>query len=205
MNKSVILGAGLGVAVLLLGGSVLMFRSGSYDERLPLTPAAVSPRSPGLTGVGQDAALTGAGAPEAGDARWHAAGDGAVPTRPPVSGAANTPVNMGRAGAPAIGDIQKRLQQIAASGHPDLRELDGVLADLQRNQGSAVVGGVNLQVVRDNLARTERIQQLAQQMQVLAANPTAETPARLQALMTEMQRTQSQMQALGAISQRGAP
>ncbi len=203
MNKSVILGAGLGVAVLLLGASVLMFQSGSYDEKPPLKPAAVSTRSPVLAGAGQDAAL--AGAPEAGDARWHAAGDGAVSMRTPGSGAVNTPVNMGRAGAPAIGDIQKRLQQIAASGHPDLRELDGVLADLQRNQGSAVVGGVNLQVVRDNLARTERIQQLAQQMQVLAANPTAETPARLQALMTEMQRTQSQMQALGAISQRGAP
>jgi hypothetical protein len=110
-----------------------------------------------------------------------------------------------RSGAPSITEIQQRLQRIAASGQPNLRELDGVLADLQRNQGSTVVAGVNLQVVRDNLARTEHIQQLAQQMQALAANPTPETPARLQALMSEMQRTQGQMQALGMPAAKGTP
>ena len=88
-----------------------------------------------------------------------------------------------------------RLQNLLASPQPDVREVDAVLADLQKNQGSKVVAGVDLQAVRDNLARSERIRQIAVEMQALAAKPGPEVPAQLQARMAEIQRLQAGMNA----------
>jgi hypothetical protein len=62
---------------------------------------------------------------------------------------------IGKPGAPSIEGIQQRLQALVANGRqPTAKEVDAVLADLQKNQGSNVVGGVNLQALRDNLARS---------------------------------------------------
>ncbi|AVS88432.1 hypothetical protein C8238_09480 [Paracidovorax avenae] len=80
-----------------------------------------------------------------------------------------------------------------AQPQPDVREVDAVLADLQRNQGSTVVAGVDLQAVRDNLARSERIRQISVEMQALAAKPGPDVPAQLQSRMAEIQRLQAGM------------
>lgn len=182
MNRPVIVGAGLGLLVLLLGGLWLWQQPGLAPE-----PQATAPRARPLA-----AAPASAGSPD-----WRSAGPmGALLPAPPPPGAA--PAQGASATAGGMAAIQQRLQRLAASGHPDVHELDSVLADLQRNQGSAVVAGVDLQALRDNLARSQHIQDLAQQMQALAASPSPETTPKLQALMAEIQRTQSQMQPIGA-------
>ncbi|MEW5889532.1 MAG: hypothetical protein AB1768_10910 [Pseudomonadota bacterium] len=103
-------------------------------------------------------------------------------------------IPVGRAGAPSLDDIQRRLLALTAQGRAvSPKEVDAVLADLQRNQGKNVVAGVDIGALRDNLARAERMQQLAQEMQAIAANPKKEDQARLQALMAEIQRLQAGM------------
>lgn len=106
---------------------------------------------------------------------------------------------MGKQGAPTLESIQQRLQGIAASGQPNVRELDQALADLQRNQGRDVIGGVNLQILRDTLMRSERISELAEQIKIVAASPGPDTQKRLQPLLLEIQRVQAGMQAASAV------
>lgn len=103
-------------------------------------------------------------------------------------------IPIGKSGAPSLDEVQKRLQALVANGRQATpREVEAVLADLQRNQGSNVVNGVNLQMLRDNLIRTDRIQQIALEMQAIAATPRKEDLPRLQTLSAEMQRLSSAM------------
>ena len=101
-------------------------------------------------------------------------------------------VPIGKSGAPSMEGIQQRLQALVASGRqPTAREVDAVLADLQKNQGSNVVAGVNLQALRDNLARTDRISQIALEIQAIANQPGKSDLVRLQTLSAEMQSIQA--------------
>jgi hypothetical protein len=101
---------------------------------------------------------------------------------------------IGKPGAPSIEGIQQRLQALVANGRqPTAKEVDAVLADLQKNQGSNVVGGVNIQAVRDNLARSDRIAQIAQEIQTIANQPSKADLPRLKSLTEEMQRLQTSM------------
>jgi len=193
LNRGVLTGALLGIAALAVGAALLM-RQESSTAPLPVTPpmasgvapAPVLPFSPAAAGAVPPSGMAAApaqGSPLDARAPWaSSAPDVALP-----------PVAVGRAGAPSIDDIQRRLQMLAANPRPSVRDIDAVLADLQKNQGSNVVAGVNLQAVRDNLARSERIQQLALEMQALAATPGPDTAAKLQERMTEMQRLQAGM------------
>lgn len=133
-------------------------------------------------------------------APWLSRASGAKP-------AATTPpgIAVGKEGAPSLESIQQRLQRIAASSQPSTRELDAVLADLQRNQGSKVVAGVDLQALRDNLVRNERIKQLAEQIRIIAASPGPDTASKLQPLMAEIQRQQAAMQPVGIAAPVPAP
>ena len=195
MNRPVMLGAGLGLAVLIAGGACLYL----LQVRSP-DPAS---RPSASTATSQPAGAAAASSPWSAAPHWQA---------PAAAGpsASTAPAGRSQPAAAADGgvrmtDIQKRLQSLAASGQPDVRELDAVLADLQRQQGKSVVAGVDLQALRDNLARSQHIQELARQMQTMAANPSPETTPKLQALMAEIQQTQSQMQAIGAPMPRGRP
>ena len=116
----------------------------------------------------------------------------AVPTLGGSEVQALTPLAIGKPGSPSLEQIQQRLQQLTANGRqPSAAEVDAVLADLQRNQGKNAVAGVDLQGLRDTLARTDRIQQIGLELQAIAANPSKVDQARLQSLTTEMQRLQT--------------
>jgi hypothetical protein len=98
---------------------------------------------------------------------------------------------IGKPGTPSIEGIQQRLQALVANGRqPTAKEVDAVLADLQLNQGGNMVGGVNLQALRENLARTDRIGQIAQEIQAIASQPSKADLPRLKSLTDEMQRLQ---------------
>ena len=109
-----------------------------------------------------------------------------------TTGAQAFGIPIGQSGAPSMEGIQQRLQALVASGRqPTAREVDAVLADLQKNQGSNVVAGVNLQALRDNLARTDRISQIALEIQAIANQPGKSDLVRLQTLSAEMQSIQA--------------
>lgn len=206
MSRGVLIGLAVGVGALVLGGVLWVRGEASVSNGAlpvpPMTPAPLpaptatgplpapvlpGPAVPGL--VPPESAGRAPGDPAA-TAPWLGLESGNAPARP-----VTPPVSAGRAGAPTLDDIQKRLQGLLASSQPDVREVDAVLADLQRNQGSKVVAGVDLQAVRDNLARSERIRQVAVEMQLLAAKPGPDTPAQLQTRMAEIQRLQAGMTA----------
>lgn len=197
MNRGILVGVAVAVAALALGTVMLMRSETAADANRPVPMApAVSPPTATTTapasGAGMGAAaggVTGSASANVPALPWNAPGS----ERPAAMAPATPSVSAGRPGAPTLEEIQARLQALSSSKQPSIREVDAVLADLQRNQGSAVVAGVNLQAVRDNLARTERIQQLALEMQTLAAAPTADTPAQLQSRVAEMQRLQAGM------------
>lgn len=116
----------------------------------------------------------------------------AVPTVRDAEVGALTPLVIGKPGSTSLEQLQQRLQQLTANGRqPSAAEVDAVLADLQKNQGRNVVAGVDLQGLRETLARTDRIQQIALEVQAIAANPSKLDQARLQSLTAEMQRLQS--------------
>lgn len=167
------------------GGTVTAAVPGTGADAAGQRPDALPDRS------GARTAPMGAGA---GVAPATGAG-GLAATRPdtvmdPAKGA-TSPLAPGKAGAPSLDAIQAELQGLAAGGRqPTPMEVDRVLAKLQQNQGSSVVGGVDIQMLRNNLQAAERIRTLSEQMQPLAQNPSPENTQRLQALMTEIQQVQ---------------
>lgn len=103
-----------------------------------------------------------------------------------------SPLTIGKSNSTSLEQIQQRLQQLTANGRqPSAAEVDAVLADLQKNQGKNAVAGVDLQGLRETLARTDRIQQIGLELQAIATNPSKVDQARLQNLTAEMQRLQS--------------
>lgn len=90
--------------------------------------------------------------------------------------------------------LQAKLAVMTAGGKvPAIKELDTVLADLQKINGSTDVGGVNLSALRNNLARADEIQRLSKEMQALSQAPGKQDVAKIQSIMTEIQKQQSGM------------
>lgn len=194
MSKAVWTGMATGAVLVAALGGYLWWQSAQQPVQPGLVPPSVGPSAsvvrpsgaPSVPGSQSGTALppgTGATA----DAPWATS-----PVPPSAARLGARPPSAGQPGAPSIEDIQSRLQGLTANGRqPTAREVDAILADLQRNQGTDVVGGVNLQTLRDNLARADRMQQIAQEVQTLAANPRKEDLPRLQTLSAEMQRLQA--------------
>ena len=194
MNRGILVGVAVGVVVIALGVGLLMRSEKAADANLPV-PAASRPSStvpapalaPAATGTSAAPTTAPGGLPlNTPAAPWLTPGSGSAP-----SAAVVPPSGAGRSGAPTMAELQARLQALSSNKQPTPREVDALLADLQKNQGGNVVAGVNLQTLRDNLARTERIQQLAQEIQALAASPTADTPSQMQSRLDELQRLQA--------------
>ncbi len=201
MNRGVVAGLAAGVALIAVAAVLLVRNDPAAVQGAQATaPATAAP--PAQPGAGAAPAAVPPGTsvpPVAADAAGRVPADpsaapwlGSAGARASAPGGAPS-VAAGRAGAPSLDDIQKRLQAMLAQPQPDVREVDAVLADLQRNQGSTVVSGVDLQAVRDNLARSERIRQISVEMQALAAKPGPDVPAQLQSRMAEIQRLQAGM------------
>jgi len=92
--------------------------------------------------------------------------------------------------------IQAELSNLTANGRqPTPAEVEQVLAKMQANQGTSVVNGVDLGVLRNNLRAADRMLTISNQVQTLAQNPTPENSQKLQNLMSELQRLQASMNA----------
>jgi hypothetical protein len=194
-------GAGLVVLALVgwwLGASPSVSPSDPAGAGLPV-PAAVVPPAPGSgagAGAGSGAVLPSPGAPVPGGPGW--SGGTGVPVGSGMSAPslpeARPTLRAGQPGAPGIDEIQAELQGLTAAGRqPSAAEVDRVLAKLQQNQGRSVVGGVDLQALRNNLQLADRIRVLSEQMQPLVQNPSPENMQKMQAMAAEMQRLQASM------------
>lgn len=213
MNKTIGLSVGLGLLMVMgLGAYVWLQMSSSLEQNdsqvlTNRTPArAVNVPQPGsVGGPSQNAEFSLPGkVPDGmsgqGSRNELSAASSTSPNAlngPPKTDLAGTQVfgvPIGKPGAPSMEGIQQRLQALLANGRqPTAREVDAVLADLQKNQGGNVVAGVNLQALRDNLARTDRISQIALEIQAIANQPAKSDLVRLQSLSGEMQRIQAAM------------
>ncbi|MDD5333133.1 MAG: hypothetical protein PHS32_05245 [Rhodoferax sp.] len=217
MNRSVLIGLASGLAILTLGALWVM--TGTQGDTLsPPNPTTAAPRV-AASGVSPysvmasvpNKSVDGAGSAGAGQPEWAASTtrsasatapttgkpEWAMPTARPA-GPANSAAapTAGQPGAPSIEAIQQRLQaQVAGGKVPSPKELDAALSDLQRNQGKDVIGGVNIAALRENLARVERLRQIALEVQAIASNPQKQDQARLQVLMTEVRTVQTAMQS----------
>lgn len=98
----------------------------------------------------------------------------------------------------ALEKVSARLQALRASNRADPAEVDKALGDLERIQGSSVVGGVDLSVVRASLRAATRMQELQKEIEQLrpaTGEPTEANKAKLAEKYKEMQAVIAQMQA----------
>jgi hypothetical protein len=90
--------------------------------------------------------------------------------------------------------LQAKLAAMTAGGKtPAMKDLDAVLADLQKINGSTDVAGVNLSALRNNLARADEIQRLGKEMQALSQAPGKQDLPKIQSIMAEIQKQQAGM------------
>lgn len=204
MNKPVVLGVAAGVLVLVGLGAVVGFgpsQPGSVgvavstgsSANVGTVPAAGDPGASPLAFPGE----RGEAGRMAGTSSSVEPGEGtlSVPRREAIASRPGlVDIQPGKPGAPGIDDIQADLKAMTAGGRqPSVAELDRVLGNLQQNQGSTVVAGVDLQVVRNNLQQAERIRLLSEEMKPLAQNPSPENTRRMQELMAEIQQAQANL------------
>lgn len=87
--------------------------------------------------------------------------------------------------------VQARLSSLMAGGRkPDPKELNAVLDDLIRIQGTTVIGGVDFAVLKNNLAKSQEIEALAREMEQVSKQPKPDAK-RIQALMEKIQAAQA--------------
>jgi len=95
--------------------------------------------------------------------------------------------------------IQSQLQQLIANGHGkvDPAKLDPILAELEHIPGQhGLVGGVDIGVLRRNLKRASEMQRIALSIQAIAKTPNASSPESLKSAMNQLQKLQSEMEAV---------
>ncbi len=185
MNRKIALGVGVGV--LILGLVAALWRTQGAPESPPVVPGASAP--------GTLATAPSASSP-------------AAPSALPPAALPTTPGNVGGQPAPSLQEIKKQAEALTANGRtPSIREVDALLASLQKTQNPAINEVIDLQVVRDVLARTDEIQQISAEVQKAGGTPTPAQKARLQALVEEMKPLQARLlqQASAAQSRLASP
>lgn len=103
---------------------------------------------------------------------------------PPWAGAP-VPAAPSAASAPAALPNRERPQNIA--------QLDAMLDQMQRENGSNVVGGVKLDVLRSNLAKAEQLQALAKQIEAESLKPNGGDLQVMQGYLKQLQALQGQL------------
>ncbi|KWE41755.1 hypothetical protein WT51_25305 [Burkholderia territorii] len=94
----------------------------------------------------------------------------------------------------ALQSVLSQFQSMLQQGQRDPVQAAAALAELEKANGSSVLGGVDLSVLRRNLQIAGQMQQIAQQMQSLEpASGASAADAQSQALLKEKQ---MQLQAL---------
>ena len=197
MNRQAIYGFLLGV--LVIGVAVIAFfafvmpgqapePSGGLPSQQqpvakePATPAAAAP-STETEALEEKSESFGSAPPLFGDV-----------DEPAGSGSAPDGADIGRSLSPEsrerVEEIQAELLEISQSGTASPARVAQLIRDLRAELGTDEVGGVRLEQLEATVERAGRIQELANEMQSLSANPTKADRARIQDIMSEIQHLQ---------------
>ena len=90
--------------------------------------------------------------------------------------------------------IRQKIAGLTANGRqPTPAEMNVVLADLERVEGSSVISGINVGAVRNNLVKVDEMQRLGEQMKTESTKPGGGDIQKLNAMMARIQKLQSEM------------
>ncbi len=109
--------------------------------------------------------------------------DGDVPTESSI-----TPEKRER-----IEEIQAELTELSQSGDASPARVGQLIGELRAELGRDEVGGVKLGQLEDTVERAGRIQELAGEMESIAANPSESDRQRIEEIMSEIQGLQGEM------------
>jgi len=124
---------------------------------------------------------------------------------PPWAANGNTSVgaDLGPAIGPARGDPKKRAAReairakilaLTANGRqPTPAEMNVVLSELERVEGSSVISGVNVGALRNNLVKVDEMQKLGEQMKNESSKPGGGDPQKIKDIMARLQKLQSEV------------
>ncbi len=197
----VVVGAAVVVSALFAAG--ILFRDRVFPgvaqapaaegERAPAAPVVPAPADAGAEAVPAPASPPAADGTAGSMPAWMA---DMVP-KPPAgaSAAAGAPAGKDAERAARMQAALQSLSRLQASGkHTDPLEVDKVLAEVQRANGSNVLQGIRLDVLRENLRVAARMQTVANELQALQQRSAGQPPG--PELQAEVQRKLDEVQAL---------
>lgn len=190
-STSLILAAILGGAVV---GVIVWFAR--PQPAMPSAPAVSQPSpvaaAPAVTA--KPAAGATASAPQPELPPWAAGAGGGTPAAGGgLAGALDRhPVDPGKAAG--LARIRARMTQLTAQGrHPTPAEMNDVLGDLEKVEGSSVVAGVDIGALRQNLVRVDEMRKLGEELKVESQKPGGGDKQKVNRLLARLQQLQSQM------------
>lgn len=90
--------------------------------------------------------------------------------------------------------IRTKILSLTANGRqPTPAEMNAVLAELERVEGSSVISGVNVGALRSNLSKVDEMQRLGMEMKNESSKPNGGDPEKLKEIMTRLQKLQAEM------------
>ncbi len=102
--------------------------------------------------------------------------------------------------------IRARIQKLTANGrHPTPAEMNQVLGDLERVEGSPVVAGVDIGALRKNLVAVDKLQKLSRELQTESQKPGGGDKKRIQQILAQLKQIQSEMNYSAATVRPAAP
>ncbi len=102
--------------------------------------------------------------------------------------------------------VRQKIAGLTANGRqPTPAEMNVVLAELERIEGSSVISGINVGAVRNNLMKVDEMQRLGEQMKAESTKPGGGDVQKLNALLARIQKLQSEMRLDIAVPPPAAP
>jgi hypothetical protein len=190
-NLSMVMAALLGGIVV---GVVVWFAKPAVMPSVT-KPATVAAPVPAGTVAAPLATSVGQAAPPP----WANAGTSGA--QAPGLGAAIHGAPVDPAKAQAREALRTRLLGLTAGGrHPTPAEMNDILGDLQRVEGSSTIGGVDIAALRNNLVKVNEMQQLGAELTAQTQLPGGGDKQKIQQLLTRVRQLQSEMQLNVAVA-----
>lgn len=126
-----------------------------------------------------------------------------VSEQPAIAGAPRSGAAQSKSDLADINKMQTELLAIVQSGNPDTKKLAEVLHRLKQTQG-ANVGGVNVDVLINNLEKSQQLQDLSVEMQKEAQKAGGPDQKKMQENVERLKKIQAQMRTDVMVPNAGA-
>ena len=183
---------GAAVAGGLVVGLIMWFARPVQDPAIPSSPAVA------VAVPVENAAITSVAAPPP----WA----GSAATAPIVLPDLRSSAKANPQKQAAREAVRQKIAGLTANGRqPTPAEMNVVLAELERIEGSSVISGINVGAVRNNLMKVDEMQRLGEQMKTESTKPGGGDVQKLNALLARIQKLQSEMRLDIAVPPPAAP